>query len=445
MSFQTIFPAINNIAVFLIVGSGGIAIFIAAVAIRLRRRAEREAMLRKQAEEVAVRRTKELEQAAIAIENDRKRLNAILSSMGEGVIVFDADRRIVLMNQAAGILLRVAPAAGLGKYVEDVLPCFRGVQGAIERSAFFDRVIKKVDALTIHLADDYYCKNSIGKIFPVTMVLASVLADKGIGGAVVTFRDVTEEKNIDRAKSEFVALASHQLQTPLVTINAYLELLLAGDAGRLTKAAREQIAEAERAAKRMTYLVRALLDVSKIELGTFAGEFVPTALEPIVRRAILDLAPLIEKRGVTVRENYAATVPAVLADAEHLELAVQNIISNAVKYAADNGTVDVEISVDANGVLLRITDNGCGIPADEQRRVFSKLFRAENVRKQVTDGTGLGLYIAKAIVDQIGGRIWFESRENHGTTFFIALPAATGGGLSTKKRNSVLWPIGKEK
>lgn len=229
---------------------------------------------------------------------------------------------------------------------------------------------------------------------------------------------------IDKAKSEFVSLASHQLRTPLSAINWYSEMLLAGDAGALNEEQKKFVDEIYAGNQRMVELVNALLNVSRLELGTFLVEPAPTDVAALAQSVIDEQKPEIARKQQQFTASLASGLPQYQMDQKLLRMVVQNLLSNAVKYTPEHGTVSLDLSRASDGALrLRVADTGYGIPKEQQKKIFSKLFRADNVRAMDTEGTGLGLYIVKSIIDHAGGSIRFESEEGKGTTFFVEFPA----------------------
>jgi len=277
---------------------------------------------------------------------------------------------------------------------------------------------------------DYYYVGRNGEKFPVSISVTPVLMNEKIIGAINVFRDITPEKAIDKAKTEFVSLASHQLRTPLSSINWYTEMLLAGDAGKITKEQRQFLDEVYKSNKRMVDLVNALLNVSRIDLGTFA--IVPELcdLTEISKSVLAELIPGIKTKKMEIVENYDKNLPKINADPKLTRIIFQNLLSNAVKYTPEKGKISVNIEKQEQNILIKIQDTGYGIPKKDQLRMFEKLFRADNVRQKDPDGTGLGLYILKSILEQSGGKIWFESEENKGTTFYVTIPLS---GMKAKE------------
>jgi two-component system sensor histidine kinase VicK len=287
--------------------------------------------------------------------------------------------------------------------------------------------LNEVNMITAKLTDNYWCKNNFGKLFPLAFTAVSLWEGNNIIGSVILFRDATEEKEIDQAKDEFVSLASHQLRTPLSTINWYAEMLLDQDAGAITPEQKDFLEEIYNANKRMTELVSALLNVSRLDLGTFALDPKPADIVALVKEVLQDLKALTQKNEIRIAEQYEK-IPTVNIDKDLMRIVFQNLISNAIKYSPRGGLIAVEIGLSRGKqgrkkhLAICIRDSGYGIPKTAQKKIFTKLFRADNIKTKITDGNGLGLYIVKSIITHSGGTISFTSEENKGTSFFITLP-----------------------
>ncbi|MBI2473218.1 PAS domain S-box protein [Candidatus Uhrbacteria bacterium] len=235
--------------------------------------------------------------------------------------------------------------------------------------------------------------------------------------------DITKEDEIDRAKSQFVSLASHQMRTPLTSIKWNAEMLLAGDKGNLGEEQKTTIQEIYASTQRMTLLINALLDVSKIELGTFTVEPQPTNLNSIAQTILQELDPIIKEKHLVIQTMFDETIPLVSVDPKLTMIIFQNLLSNAVKYTPHDGKIECEIRKDEKDFFIRVTDTGIGIPKMQQEHIFKKLFRADNAKEIDVDGTGLGLYLVKSILNHTGGTIRFNSKIGEGSTFVVSIPS----------------------
>lgn len=255
------------------------------------------------------------------------------------------------------------------------------------------------------------------------------------GGVFIMRPGVKKLKQIDKAKSEFVSLASHQLRTPLSTVNWYAEMLLAGDAGKLNDEQKKYIEKAYKGNQRMIKLVNSLLNVSRLELGTFVIETEPTDIVKLARSVIDEQKSKSDAKKIKITPHLSKGMPSIQADPNLLRMVFQNLLSNSIKFTPENGKIEFEISSGSKDIKIRVSDTGLGIPKNQHDKIFTKFFRADNVKEQDTDSTGLGLYIVKSIVEHSGGKIWFESEENKGTTFFVTLPLK---GMEKKEGSKTL-------
>lgn len=259
-------------------------------------------------------------------------------------------------------------------------------------------------------------------------VSASRWNEQGLTYAVA--RDITKEKEIDRAKSEFVSLAAHQLRTPLSSIEWYTEMLIAAREKPVPpEEAAEYLDEIQDASKRMAQLVNDLLNVSRIELGTLVVEPQPTNVVQLLETIAKGVSPLILRKKQTFEAQIAPKVLVLEIDPNLLRNMVENLLSNAIKYTEDGGNIRLRLEKRSRDILIAVQDDGCGIPESQQPQIFSKFPGPAHVRKEGDRSTGLGLYIVKAIAERTGCSVWFESKEGSGTTFFLAIP------LEGMKRN----------
>jgi signal transduction histidine kinase len=226
-------------------------------------------------------------------------------------------------------------------------------------------------------------------------------------------------------KSEFVSVASHQLRTPLTGIKWFTDLMLRGKAGEVTADQKDFLTQISDSNERMIKLVEDLLNVSRIEAGStkFVITKKTTDIVPILDSLATDLVGLEQKHKVKIiRDTDFPKTLNLNVDAEKIRQVFANLLSNAVKYSHEGGEVHIKVdSSDSKFTTFSISDTGLGIPTKDQGRMFEKFFRAENVQTKETDGTGLGLYVVKAIVEGHSGTLRFESKENVGTTFYISL------------------------
>jgi len=372
----------------------------------------------------------------LAVANDHKS-SAILASIGDAVFVVDAKQRITLFNPAAEKVSGYTKEEALGKVYDEILK-FEVEKDGKPNTRFIRQALA---GHVTSMANHTVLVRKDGKRVPVADSAAPIHDVHGkVVGAIVVFRDVTVEYQLDKAKTEFVSLASHQLRTPLSAINWYTELLLGGDAGHMTKGQQEYLAEIREGNRRMVDLVDALLNVSRLELGKLKNEPQATSLAELARSVEKELQPNITAGEVIYTAHLSSKLPTVFADPKQLRMIVQNLLSNAIKYTPKHGHVTLTLrEATADEIqsahlrpgaysYLQISDTGYGIPDSQQPKIFQKLFRADNVQALDVEGTGLGLYIVKEVVTNMGGVVWFESKEHQGTSFYVLLPFANHQG-----------------
>lgn len=227
---------------------------------------------------------------------------------------------------------------------------------------------------------------------------------------------------LDREKDELLSMVSHQLATPITSIKWYLEMLMDGELGTLNKDQTEHVASMKPIADDLNDLVSMILDVSRIQLGKMRIEKQKLNLQKFFKEILDVIEPKAKQKNVNLKVEIPNNLPIAMLDKRYTRMTIENLLSNAVKYNSENGTVNLSVKLLKNNILsVIVKDSGVGIPKEDQAKIFGKLFRASNVRNAV-DGNGFGLYVAKGAVEAQGGKIWFDSVEGKGTTFFIELP-----------------------
>jgi len=356
------------------------------------------------------------------IDEARVKDESILGSIGEGLLVIDKGGVVSMTNQAAGKMLGYDAQEIIGMPILEVLP-MESEKG--EKILDKERQVYSSINKGKTMSGVFYCIRKDKTKFAASITSSPIVLDGEIIGAVDIFRDITKEKEIDRAKTEFVSLASHQLRTPISAIKWYSEMLLdpgKTKVGKLNVKQKRYIHEIYHGNERMIKLINNLLSISRIELGKLAVNLVPVDLKGLAEEVIKEQKPEIVKRSQTVSVEQKGEIPRVYSDPTLLRMVVENLLSNAVKYTHEKGEIDFIIKKQGQNILFEAKDNGIGIPKAEQGRIFEKLFRSSNAMIVDKEGTGLGLYIVRAIINSLGGEIWFKSEQDKGTSFFFTLP-----------------------
>lgn len=355
------------------------------------------------------------------------RFQTAVNNASDHIIITDSDAKIIYANRGVEQLT--------GYSLEEVIGKTPAVWGKQMPKAFYEKMWNTLKVDKKPFVGEIKNKRKNGQLYDAESSISPIINDKGeIVYFVGVERDITKAKEIEKAKNEFVSLASHQLRTPLTAINWYSEMLLGGEAGGLNEKQKEYVEELGSSSRRMTELVGSLLNVSRVDLGTFTIDPKPTDIAKISKDAIKDIAPKISKKKLKIVEEYEK-LPKINIDPNLLEIILQNLISNAVKYTPELGTIKVVIGKTENEIIIKVEDNGYGIPLYQQEKVFEKFFRADNIIPVETDGNGLGLYMVKQILNSSGGSISFTSKEGVGSTFEVKLPLS---GMSRREGPRIL-------
>jgi two-component system, OmpR family, phosphate regulon sensor histidine kinase PhoR len=349
-----------------------------------------------------------------AVERQRRELEAVLSSMAEGVVAVDADERIMTFNRAAAGLLGLDPRFSIGRRVVEVV-----------RNRELERFISRA------LADGGPVHDEI--ILPdeseqrTLQATGTVLhdADDARIGALLVFNDITQLRRLESVRRDFVANVSHEMRTPLTAIKAAAETLLSDDPDGPDRERFLKIVQ--RNADRMTAIIEDLLALARLEQagGQPRADLKKTPLEPVLAAAAEACHVAAQERGTDIGIACPPDLVAMI-DPVLIEQAVVNLLDNAIKYGRPGAPVDVSAARAAGEVIIAVRDRGEGIPAHHLPRIFERFYRVDKGRSRTLGSTGLGLAIVKHICQAHGGRVGVESRTGVGTTFRIHLPGNAG-------------------
>ncbi|KKU82187.1 MAG: Multi-sensor signal transduction histidine kinase [Parcubacteria group bacterium GW2011_GWA1_47_8] len=362
-------------------------------------------------------------------EVEKNRLQTIISSIGDGLIIIDGDYNTMLVNPKAAELLQI-PSLGdlLGKDLRTMMKLWKKRKEELLPGTWpTDEMFLTKKTVVADLEDELFLTTSM-RTEPLPIVLSAASlggGERGDVGAVILIRDATEDRELDEAKSGFISVASHQLRTPLTTIRWYSEMLLSGDAGDVSDSQRDFLNEIHGGVERLYQTVDLLLGISRIENGKLKTDKKPIDLGVFTADITKELAPQVDVKKLALTVIPPEQGPVIVSlDALTLRQVVLNIISNAIRYTKEKDTIEIKwnVSEDGKEVVYLVRDNGIGIPEDQRPRIFSKFFRAENARSWAPDGSGLGLSLVKDLIESWSGKVWFESSEGKGTTFFFTIP-----------------------
>lgn len=361
----------------------------------------------------------------------RKHTEAIIQNMADGVLVLDREDRISVCNPALCSILGVRQEDLVGRRVHD----FRdsphpGLAALWEVGAPSADLMEQLQAMASGNADaagsPAVVRREVSLSSPlnrVVMVYTTQLRDMAHNplGQVRLVRDITRERELERMKSDFVAIVSHELRTPLFYIKGFIELLLQGKAED-PKVRTEFLNIIRDQTDHLSKLVEDILDTSKMEQGNFLLKRERVPMEDLIRQAVADAEGMASNAGVHVRVEISEPLPEVMGDFVRLKQVMANLLGNAIKFSKPGGIAIVRGLRKPGEVWVQVVDFGAGIPPQSLPHVFDKFFQVEPSQTRTSGGAGLGLYIARHIVENLGGRIWVESELGKGSTFTFALP-----------------------
>jgi PAS domain S-box-containing protein len=368
------------------------------------------------------------------LKEEKDFVNAILACMDEGLFTVDPNGNITYINPSAEKILEVSSAEAVGKNLEEIAPLYLGVE-CNNRLPLADRPIMKScksrKSFATTLSDDYCFLIKSGKKIAVILASSPLLRGDKVIGAVATFRNVNTEKRLDEAKNSFISIASHQMRTPLTSMRWFSEMLISKDAGALNKEQGQYVEQVYQGILRMTSLLDLLLQIARIEAGRVKVEPTQVDFKKIIKDVQASLKPLISKKNQKVKVIFnSADFPSVAMDKEMVWQVFQNLLSNASRYAPVSGTITVTAELKDDMAEFSVADKGIGIPKDAQDRIFNKFYRAGNAIKHVPEGSGLGLYLVKSLVEGWGGKVWFKSPKSKGAIFYFTVPVC---GMTPKE------------
>jgi PAS domain S-box-containing protein len=340
----------------------------------------------------------------------------ILEAAAEGIYGIDPHGYTLFLNPAAARMLGAGPEEVIGRPFEAVLGMGAGEAGGEGVNA----VRATLATGTAREVKDAAFRRTDGSSFPVEYTSTPIVEEGQITGAVVSFRDVTERREVDRLKDEFVSVVSHELRTPLTSIRGSLGLLAAGKLGEVPEKGRRMLDIAVQNTDRLVRLINDILDIERIESGRVTMELRSVDAGELALQAVDVMQAMAEKAGVRL---YAwADRQPMEADPDRILQVLTNLLSNAVKFSPPGGEVSVTVSREGGELRFAVRDQGRGIPADRLESIFERFQQVDSSDAREKGGTGLGLAICRSIVQQHGGRIWAESVPGEGSTFTFTLP-----------------------
>jgi len=355
------------------------------------------------------------------IEEERKKDEALLASIGEGVLAIDKDQKIIHLNRAGENITGFLAEELLGEIFQTALGLWnRDKQAITSEDSPINQVLKDGQSVVLK---DYYLKKRSGGLFPAYLTASAIYdVDDRIIGAIVTFRDISTEHELEEMKQELVSIATHELRAPITAIKGYLDMILTGDTGGVKGETQETLQEVAKINQRLADLVDDLLNVGRIDQGRMTVRPQEINLGDLISQTVLEYQPQAQEKQLLLTYSQGK-IPLVKADPARVHQILSNLISNAIKYT-EKGSVEITVETKGKEIICEVKDTGVGVSPAAQKRLFEKFYRVKTPQTQLVTGTGLGLWITKRLVEMNAGKIWLESAEGKGTSFYFSLPKA---------------------
>lgn len=348
------------------------------------------------------------------------REETILENIADGIIATDKNGVILFVNNATEVMLQANQKKLLGKKIIEVMKMFDAQGNKIPDA---QRPIVQV----LHSAKPLQIQREYEKAdhtrFPAAITIAPIIQEGIIVGTVQVIRDITAQKNLEKQKNDFISITAHQLRTPLGIIRWSIESLFKN---KLTQPLEKPLQEIYATTLQLIVLVNDLLDVSRIEQKQIVDHIEKIDILPLVQNSMKGLENAAKTKKISVKLLTEERTITLYIDASRFSQVIQNVLSNAIKYNKEHGSVTIRITQDAAVVNITIEDTGIGIPAIDKQRIFEKFSRGSNVQTTNVEGTGLGLFVVKSYIEHWGGHVSIESKLGKGTTVKIEIPKKKG-------------------
>lgn len=364
----------------------------------------------------------------------------VLNTIEEGVLITDENGVIQMINPAAVTMIGCGgPEAAVGVNFVSTVHLENGEGLPIdENSNTLMLAIRNGNELNTR---EFVLVSLQGQRWPVAFSVKPVN-----GQRVITFRDISKELEEEGAQMEFISTASHEMRTPVASIEGYLGLALNPQTATIDERARKYLDEAHTASQHLGKLFRDLLDVTKLEDRRVQVKMVPVELTTLVHDIVDGQVPAIQTKGIQYTfgatdgpvqpEHRMEQLVYASVDVDFLREILNNLVDNAIKYTPEGGAIWVNVRGDGDRVLINVTDTGMGISPEDLKHIFQKFYRADNSQTRTIGGTGLGLYLVQQRVEAMGGKVWAESSFGEGSTFYVSLPRLTA--IEFERRKQIL-------
>lgn len=354
----------------------------------------------------------------------------MMSAIADAVVAVDTDRKVVIFNEAAQSLTGWDLKSAVG--VEYNLIFKLKDQNDAELTVDTDPFLQVMKEGTGKVTDNFFMLNKDNQKISFSISIAPTFDGKhAVNGAIGVFHDISDQKSLARERNEFISTASHEMRTPVAAIEGYLSMAMNPALSTIDDRAKTFINKAHDASLHLGKLFKDLLSVTKIEDNRIIINRRKFNLSELVNQIVSEMEVISRQKNIKILTHFGGTgmaremvvAPAfeVNANPDRIREVIANLIDNAIKYSKE-GTIDVTLKADHNFVTFSVADTGIGISPEDQKHLFQKFYRVNNSFTREIGGTGLGLYIARNLVEKFGGKIWIESAEGKGSTFYFTLP-----------------------
>ncbi|GAC1391818.1 MAG: hypothetical protein NVSMB46_05720 [Candidatus Saccharimonadales bacterium] len=345
--------------------------------------------------------------------------DALFLSIGEGAIATDEKGKIERINSTALNILGYTEQEVIGKWFPKICIATDEAGKAIPT---IERPITQAFLTGHTVSQKTFYLTKQGTIVPIALTVSPILINDTPIGAIEVFRDISIEHEVDKMKSDFISIASHQLRTPLSAIQTYANMLIGGYQGELKPDQLDFMKIIISSVDRMNELINTLLDITRIETGKMTVVPESICLQSIISEIMTELEPSIKNKNLVLSTLISKKAIDTMTDKLLIKEAYTNLVTNAIKYTPAKGKIKISLTRKTGHAIFSVKDSGYGIPSELQDRIFSKFFRAQNILKKDTTGTGLGLYMVKAIATALDGDITFKSVQDKGSDFYFSIP-----------------------
>ena len=337
---------------------------------------------------------------------DKEKWIAILNTIDDGLLIFNKEKKLLLINRAAKDFFEVGEEI-LGKTTFEL--------------AYHPKLKVLFYLLTEKIKEVFRKELKVKEDLILEVTSLSILEKGEEFGKLVVLHNVTREKRLEKLKTDFVSISAHQLRTPLTSLRWSLESLRFS--GKLSSEQLKILDRAKESLERMLILVNELLDIVRIEEGKELYKISRVKFEEILKKVIKEYEEKIKEKNLKFELKLPLKrIPRIKADPEKIALVIENLLDNAIRYTPAGGSITISLNLNENELQFSIEDTGIGIPEKEKKNIFTKFFRASNAIKTETEGSGIGLFVSKNIIEAHGGKIWFQSQEGKGSKFYFTIP-----------------------